>query len=103
MGDRGQRWRTPPALAVPTRPAPPAPPPAPTVDRVDADIALLTQELLTALRNYRIAKRVFATRVEVLERKHGGPTAEADIAGKTDYLRAKAISDCAWWRGEVMA
>jgi hypothetical protein len=34
---------------------------------------------------------------------HGGPTAEADIAARDDWRRARAISDCTWHRGEVMA
>jgi hypothetical protein len=34
---------------------------------------------------------------------HGGPTAEADIAARDDWRRARAISDCSWHRGEVLA
>lgn len=66
-----------------------------------AEIDALTDELLAALQKYRTAKRVYAARMAQFEAKYG-PTAEADVAAKTDYRRARAISDCAWWRGEVM-
>jgi len=66
------------------------------------EVEQLTDELLTALRGYRIAKRVLATRTAMLQRRYG-PTAEADVAGRDDYRKNKAAGDVAWWRGEVMA
>lgn len=70
---------------------------------MDDEIDELRDELRAALRNYRIAKTVFVARTAVLERLHGGPSAEADIAARDDWRRAKAISDANWYRGEVMA
>lgn len=104
MLDRGHGQHT--GTPRPARPAgPPAPPPAasgrPLADRVQHEIDQVTDELLTALQKYRTAKRVYATRMAVFEATYG-PTAEADIAAKSDYRRARAISDCTWWRGEVM-
>lgn len=90
-------------IPVPAQ-APPAAPPPPDGRRVPVRVQIeeLTDELLTALHNYRVAKRVLAARTAMLENRHG-PTAEADIAGRSDYRKTKAAGDVAWWRGEVMA
>lgn len=100
--DQGGAAHIPPALAMPTLPPPSSGRPVPMSVRVEQEIGQLTEDLLEALHQYRTAKRVYAARMAVFEKVHG-PTAEADIAAKTDYRRARAISDCAWHRGEVMA
>lgn len=107
MRDRGQ-YLVPGAVIPPPLSAPPPPPPSSgrrpsTAARVEQEIVWLTVELLAALRDYRVAKTVFAARTAVLERMHDGPSAESDIAGRDDYRRNKAKADCAWYRGEVMA
>ena len=106
MRDRGQ-YLVPGAVIPPPATTVPPPPPPPTgrrplPARVQQEIDQLVDELLAALLHYRTAKRMYATRTAQLEQKHG-PTAKADIAARDDYVRARAESECRWWRGEVMA
>lgn len=82
-------------------PAPGAPTRRNLDPEVQQEINNLTAELVNALRKYRAAKGVFERRKAELIDQYGD-TAEADIAGKSDYRRARAVSDCNWYRGEVM-
>ncbi len=105
--DRGQRLDRAGAAMIPPPLMAPPPPPPPASGRVpaveDPEIRQLRDELLTALAKYRKAKEAFEARTAVLQRRHGGDNTEAEIAGRSDWRRIKAIADCTWYWREVMA
>lgn len=95
--------------ALPPRPSAPPPPPPPPSGRRPApswltqEVGQLVDDLRAGLAGYRAAKRLFAQRTAHFEDRHGGATTEAEFAARDDYLRRKAIADCEWFRGEILA
>lgn len=72
-------------------------------NRTQTEIDVLTVELLAALRSYRAAKAIHASRTESLDRMHGDDTAGAFVAKRDDRRRIEAGQNVAWFQAEIAA